>query len=98
MCKHVAGRPGDRIVSLRNRLWVCRDDAPCRGIGLALSADTRGLPLQPWEVDPYGYVLAEGEYWMAGPNPKSFDSRYVGPIPSYLMLKTIKPLWIKPST
>ena len=44
-----------------------------------LSKDTKGRPLEAW---PFGrYVVASGTVWVASSyHPRSFDSRYFGPI------------------
>ena len=45
-----------------------------------LSKDTKGRPLEAW---PFGhYVVASETVWVASSyHPRSFDSRYFGPIP-----------------
>lgn len=97
MCKQVWGAPGDRVVQRAGDVQICRAGS-CTSAGRVLAADSRGLPLHRWQGEGTEYELRPGEYWMAGPSPRSFDSRYVGPIPSYLLIKTITPLWTKPST
>ena len=44
-----------------------------------LSKDTKGRPLEAW---PFGrYVVAPGTVWVASSyHPRSFDSRYFGPV------------------
>ena len=73
MIKLVLGLPGDRV-SIR-----------VEGVWINGSKVLDGLPL----VEPLGlarsnveheYTLADGEYFVGGYHPKSYDSRYFGPI------------------
>jgi conjugative transfer signal peptidase TraF len=74
--KPVVAKPGDvvelsaRGISVNGALLS--NTAP-------LSKDTKGRPLEPW---PFGrYVVASGTVWVASSyHPRSFDSRYFGPI------------------
>lgn len=56
-----------------------------------LSADTKHRSLEHF---PYGrYVVSQGEVWVASSyNARSFDSRYYGPVPVYLIREHLKPL------
>ena len=56
-----------------------------------LSMDTKHRPLEHF---PYGrYVVAQEEVWVASSyNARSFDSRYYGPVPIYLIREHLKPL------
>jgi conjugative transfer signal peptidase TraF len=53
--------------------------------------DTQGRPLQHF---PFGrYVVQRGTVWVASTyNPRSFDSRYFGPIPQSLIRARLRPL------
>jgi conjugative transfer signal peptidase TraF len=54
-------------------------------------ADSQGRPLTPW---PFGrYVVAPDTVWVASPHhPRSFDSRYFGPIPISSIRDRVRPL------
>lgn len=56
-----------------------------------LSNDTKGRPLQSW---PFGrYVVAPGTVWVASSyHPRSFDSRYFGPIPVRSIRAHVRPI------
>ena len=46
-----------------------------------LRVDTKGRPLPAWRFG--SYVVAPGTLWVASSyNPRSFDSRYFGPVPT----------------
>jgi conjugative transfer signal peptidase TraF len=76
LLKPVVAKPGDvvelsaRGISVNGALLS--NTAP-------LSKDTKGRPLEPW---PFGrYIVASGTVWVASSyHPRSFDSRYFGPI------------------
>jgi conjugative transfer signal peptidase TraF len=56
-----------------------------------LSTDTAGRPLPHW---PFGkYVVAPGTLWVASSyNPRSFDSRYFGPVKASQVREHVRPL------
>lgn len=57
-----------------------------------LHADSEGRPLHPLPAGTY--QVAVGEVWLISPdNPLSFDSRYLGPIPTATIGHVVKPLW-----
>lgn len=55
------------------------------------NADSQGRPLIPW---PFGrYVVAPDTVWVASSHhPRSFDSRYFGPIPVNSIRDHVRPL------
>ena len=62
------------------------------GIPLANSVpllkDSKGRPLKPY---PYGrYELRGAMVWVAGDDPRSFDSRYLGPVPEWRITRMRK--------
>lgn len=90
LLKPVVARPGDvvemsdRGISVNGRLlpWT----AP-------VAKDSQGRPLEAW---PTGhYAVAPGTVWVASTyNRGSYDSRYMGPIPTRLIRSRLKPLLI----
>jgi len=56
-----------------------------------LATDSAGRPLPHW---PFGrYVVAPGTLWLASSyNPRSFDSRYIGPVKASQMREHVRPL------
>lgn len=56
-----------------------------------MTADIKGRPLAAW---PSGrYVVPSTEVWVASSfNPRSFDSRYFGPVPAVTIHERLRPL------
>ena len=88
LMKPVVARFGDTVdvspdgVSVNSRLVP--NTAP-------RAADTQGRPLQHF---PFGrYLVDRGTVWVASSyNPRSFDSRYFGPIPESSIRAHLRPL------
>ena len=60
-----------------------------------LSRDSAGLPLQ--SVPAGAYPVAPGEVWLlSGHDPRSFDSRYFGPVPESSIQGVTRPLMVLP--
>jgi conjugative transfer signal peptidase TraF len=56
-----------------------------------LKADTKDRPLTPWTFGRY--VVQRGNLWVASSyNPRSFDSRYFGPISTKSIREHLRPL------
>jgi type IV secretory pathway protease TraF len=54
--------------------------------------DRRGRLLKPYATGLY--TVAQGTVWAASSyNRGSYDSRYMGPIPTHLIRARLKPLW-----
>jgi conjugative transfer signal peptidase TraF len=89
LLKPVVAKPGD-IVELSNRGIAVNgkllpNTAP-------LSRDTKGRPLVPF---PFGvYKVPNGSVWVASSyNPRSFDSRYFGPIALSSVRARLRPIF-----
>lgn len=88
LMKPIIARAGDvvgvsnRGISVNGRL--IRNTSP-------KMADTQGRSMTPW---PFGmYVTANAAVWVASSyNPRSFDSRYFGPIPTSSIRARLRPL------
>jgi conjugative transfer signal peptidase TraF len=88
LAKPIAARPADVVelsakgVSVNGQLLP--NTAP-------LATDTAGRPLPHW---PFGkYVVAPGTLWVASSyNPRSFDSRYFGPVKASQVREHVRPL------
>lgn len=88
LAKPIAARAGDTVdlsargMAVNGRLL--RNTAP-------LATDTRGRPLSHW---PFGeYVVATGSVWVASSySPRSFDSRYFGPVNVSQVREHVRPL------
>jgi conjugative transfer signal peptidase TraF len=58
-----------------------------------LAHDSRGRPLPDYPAGTYR--VPAGEIWLVSPhNPRSFDSRYFGPVPASLVRSTVRPVWV----
>jgi conjugative transfer signal peptidase TraF len=56
-----------------------------------MTADASGRPLSPWP--PGRYLVQSGTVWAASSfNPRSFDSRYFGPVPTNAIRDHLRPL------
>ena len=89
LLKPVVAKPGDTVavsaagIAVNGRLLP--RTAP-------LATDRRGRALEPYAAG--FYTVAEGTVWVASSyNRGSYDSRYMGPIPSRLIRARLKPLW-----
>jgi conjugative transfer signal peptidase TraF len=52
--------------------------------------DSQGRPLAHYRFGTF--TVARGELWVFSPHPRSFDSRYFGPVPGGLLMGTLSPL------
>jgi conjugative transfer signal peptidase TraF len=88
LVKPVVAHSGDNVefsssgIAVNGRLL--RNSAP-------LAVDSKGRPLTPW---PFGcYRVAPRTVWVASSySPKSFDSRYFGPISKSAIRERVRPL------
>jgi conjugative transfer signal peptidase TraF len=86
--KPVVARFGDTVEFSEGGVAVNRRLLPNTAPRIA---DTQGRPLQHF---PFGrYVVQRGTVWVASTyNPRSFDSRYFGPVPESLIRAHLRPL------
>jgi|HubBroStandDraft_3_1064219.scaffolds.fasta_scaffold188439_2 conjugative transfer signal peptidase TraF len=85
--KLVLAMGGDRVEVSARGLAVEGRAIPWSG---ASAADSAGRPLR--SVPRGVYRLAPGELWLHAPHPRSFDSRFFGPVPASRVLGTLVPL------
>ena len=88
LLKPIVARTGDVVdVSARGIAVngsLLRNSAPLR-------VDIKGRPLPAWRFGKY--VVAPGTVWVASSyNPRSFDSRYFGPVPISAIRDYVLPL------
>jgi conjugative transfer signal peptidase TraF len=58
-----------------------------------LARDEAGRPLHPMPLG--SYRVPAGEIWLlSGHDPRSFDSRYFGPVPAKNVQGVARPLWV----
>ncbi|HVT60549.1 MAG TPA: conjugative transfer signal peptidase TraF [Thermoanaerobaculia bacterium] len=80
--------PGDRLALSAAGLSVNGRPIPS---SLPLPADTAGRPLPP---HPYGrFQLGPTQVWLFSTHPRSFDSRYFGPVDRADVLGILQPIW-----
>ena len=88
LAKPIAARSADIVelsaAGMAVNGWLLPNTAP-------LVTDTAGRPLSHW---PFGrYVVAPGSVWVASSySPRSFDSRYFGPVKASQVREHVRPL------
>jgi conjugative transfer signal peptidase TraF len=85
--------PGDLIEVSAAGLEVAGRLAP---FSRPLAADAAGRPLPRTAFGRRR--LAPGEVWVYAPHPRSFDSRYFGPVPAASLRGTLVPVWVTSAT
>jgi len=81
LLKRVAALPGDRVAVARDGLHVNGTRLPASA---PLERDLNDLPLP---LAPFGeHAVEPGTVWVIGEHPRSFDSRYFGPVDERLVL------------
>lgn len=81
--KQVIGLPGDLVEVTASSIRI----------------NEATLPLKVEAIRKYGmkrqqtYRLGSDEYFMAGTNPRAYDSRYYGPVKTYQLAGEARPLW-----
>ena len=88
--KPVVAGPGDEIDVSPQGVTV--NGKPVRN-SAQLTQDSQGRQMPAY---PAGhYPVAPGELWLVSAhNPRSFDSRYFGPIRAATVRSTVRPLWV----
>ena len=89
--KLVGAVSGDLVRVTTNRILVNGR----RLQGPPPSVDSHGRPLR--SIPAGDYQLGPGELWLYSPYPKSWDSRFFGPIPRSAVLGSVRPIWTKAS-
>ena len=85
--KTVAAQPGDEITLSASGISV--NGTPLVN-SAALTRDSLGRPLPAYPAGTYHVPL--GEVWLVSShNPRSFDSRYYGPVDATTILQTMRP-------
>ena len=86
--KHVAGHPGDCIDLFPTGVWVNGHRIPAT---TPRTHDSNGRPLPR---PPYGrFRVGRDELWLVSPLPRSWDSRYFGPVATEGLLGVAVPVW-----
>ena len=58
-----------------------------------LAQDSKGRPLPAYPAGTYR--VAPGQIWLVSPhNPRSFDSRYFGPVSASVVRSSVRPVWV----
>lgn len=84
--KRVVGLPGDVIRLDENQnIEVCwvgyTHERTCELKGQVQSTDSAGRAITGWLKPGQAYIVGPTELWVMGSHPRSFDSRYAGPVP-----------------
>jgi len=81
--KMIAGMPGDRITTTATGTYINGKLIP------------NSAPLLSQHY-PFGtFELGPSSLWLVGKDPRSWDSRYFGPIPETLINATAEPIWVR---
>ena len=90
LLKPVVARLGDAVTMSPEGVLVNGQSLPNSA---PRNRDTAGRPLTPW---PFGtYVVKAGTLWvLSSYHPRSFDSRYFGPIAESAVLDRLRPLLV----
>ena len=90
LVKPVAAIAGDLVTVTPQGIAV--DGKPVAGTG-PLAEDEAGRLLHPIPIG--AYRVEPGEVWLlSGHDPRSFDSRYFGPVPAGNVTGVARPLWV----
>jgi signal peptidase I len=82
--KRLVGLPGDEIRMAPEGVYVNDQLIPKSAVP----------PGSPYPHYAYGtFRLAPDQYLVLGDHTRSWDSRYVGPVPSSLIASTVEPFW-----
>ncbi len=93
MLKPIAAMPGD-TVTVRQDGVIEVNGTPLPN-SRSLYHDDAGRPL--FGFPPGTYPVAPGLVWLISTySPRSFDSRYLGPVPISSIRGTVAPLWTSP--
>lgn len=84
MLKPIGAVEGSFIHSMGSYIWSCPNGAgvssKCTLLGITVAQDSYGRPLEPFKFE--GARLARGQVYLGDMtvHPRSFDSRYFGPV------------------
>lgn len=97
LIKPVGALPGEAIVSDGYSVWRCTDATAlpgegCEKLGDGVGQDSKGRELPLWTQGSYTLGAAEWYMGSSAANPKSFDSRYFGPVPESHIEGVARPL------
>jgi conjugative transfer signal peptidase TraF len=87
--KPIGALPGDAVAVRDGFVWVNHSRVPG---ALVLSRDSRDRPLAPFSQDELE-VPVESVFLLSTHSPRSWDSRYYGPVPLAAVRARAIPLW-----
>lgn len=90
LVKPIAAVAGDRVTVAPGGIVV---DGRAQPNTAPLAKDSAGRPLRA--MAPGAYRVMPGQVWLlSGHDPRSFDSRYFGPVPAADVRDVARPLWV----
>ncbi|MDX1998544.1 MAG: conjugative transfer signal peptidase TraF [Thermoanaerobaculia bacterium] len=87
--KPIGALPGDAVAVRDGFVWVNHSRVPS---ALVLPRDSRNRPLAPFSLDELE-VPAGSVFLLSTHSPRSWDSRYFGPVPLARVRARAVPLW-----
>jgi conjugative transfer signal peptidase TraF len=90
--KLVLAVPGDRVELAASAVTLNRCRLPATA---SRAADTHGRPLP--RFPPGAYRVRAGDIWLFSPHPRSFDSRYFGPVAVTGIRGVLRPFLVRSS-
>jgi type IV secretion system protein VirB1 len=90
LVKPIAATAGDRVTVSAAGVTVNGQTVPGT---VPLAHDSAGRVLPPFPAG--AYPVPQGDVWLlSGHDPRSFDSRYFGPVPAANVLGLARPVWV----
>ncbi len=101
---YVAGVFDEQVVKAQVEIVIAGDLVAISAAGVTVNGqpvqgtaqlprDGAGRPLRPFPAGIYRVVA--GELWLlSGHDPRSFDSRYFGPVPTKNVQGVARPIWV----
>jgi len=91
LLKPIAALPGDKVTVTRSAIWV---NGKVLQNSSMLPNDSNGRPMP--QIRLGRHIVPAGSVWLISSyNPKSFDSRYYGPLPIRNIEGVAKPIWVR---
>ncbi len=90
MVKEIGCVAGEMLTTQEN-VFSKTKEFFCNGksLGVALAADSKGKPIEQWS---FAGQIPEGDFYLTGHHPRSYDSRYYGLVTTDTFIAKLIPL------